>query len=318
MNKTQHTNSSVKTNNQTFLNLFVVTSMTILLFLENWFFGHNDTISIFLIALSTIIMFMFISKLQQANRKTMRVNAKKDSLLYNILSKSSLITYIISFIVSFISSFSLVVISKGMILNHGILPVISVVLIGGFFTLNVIGSNEVSNEHIDENLKSEISTNINLLLLLIYVSFSFNFILTLFLSAHDVFVFINNNITLDNFDEYVIAHKVIKNGSNDASRVFIHIYMLMDNIKMAITNIIFEKILHVNKDDWFFASYIIILFLNFIKMIGFSFGFVFLLKGLQILLQKFTFINKIEILISNFIEKIKKTTAKNKQTKVEE
>jgi len=316
--KTPHSTSSTKKNNQTFLNFFVVTTMTILLFLENWFFGHNDTISIFFIMLSTIIMFMFISKLQQANRKTMRVNAKKGSLLYNILSKNSFFTYFISFIVSFISSFSLVVIAKGMILNHGIIPVILVVLIGGFFTLNIIGDNEVSNEHIDENLKTEISTNINLLLRLIYVSFAFNLILTLFLSAHDVFVFINNNITLDNFDEYVIAHKVIKNGSNDVSRVFIHIYMLMDNIKMAITNIIFEKILHVDKDDWFFTSYIIILFLNFIKMIGFSFGFVFLLKGLQILLQKFTFINKIEILISNFIKKIKKTTAKNKQTKVKE
>ena len=308
--KAQYSISSKK-NNQTFLNFFVVTSMTILLFLENWFFGYNDTISIFFIMLSTIIMFMFISKLQQANRKTMRVNAKKDSLLYNILSKNSFFTYFISFIVSFISSFSLVVISKGMILSHGIAPVVLVVLIGGFFTLNIIGDNEVSNEHIDENLKTEISTNINLLLRLIYVSFAFNLILTLFLSAHDVFVFINNNITLDNFDEYVIAHIVIKNGANDISRVFIHIYMLMDNIKMAITNIIFEKILHVNKDDWFFASYIIILFLNFIKMIGFSFGFVFLLKGLQILLQKFTFINKIQIFLAHLIKTLKKKISQN-------
>ena len=302
---------SSKKNNQTFLNFFVVTSMTILLFLENWFFGYNDTISIFFIMLSTIIMFMFISKLQQANRKTMRVNAKKDSLLYNILSKNSFFTYFISFIVSFISSFSLVVISKGMILNHGILPVMLVVLIGGFFTLTVIGNNNISNEQIDENLKSEISTNINLLLLLIYVSFFFNLIITLFLSAHDVSVFINNNITLDNFDENVIAHKIIKNGSNDISRVFIHIYMLMDNIKMAITNIIFEKILHVDKSDWFFASYIIILFFNFIKMIGFSFGFIFLLKGLQILLQKFTFINKVQILLSHTVEILKKRVSQN-------
>ena len=88
-----------------YIKYILIATMVIFMWFQSYFFGVNDMVSLILLLVSTLIIYQVMHEIQVANKRTLRVNAKKDSWLYKFFSdEKTFLTSIFSLILSFFLS----------------------------------------------------------------------------------------------------------------------------------------------------------------------------------------------------------------------
>lgn len=277
--------------------------------LQSIVFGNSDTLSLFLILTSTVIMFNATLKLQIGNKKALRANAKENSYLYNFLgNEKSIFLILISFIVSLIFSVLLILILKGIIINHGIWTFFILIGAISFTIFTFLNKENSESSSINNNLQSDIAKHANELMYVIIVALSLNFVLSLLLSAHDTMSLLNSDLTFENFDQYAVKEAIDKNNSNFYTRIMINLYIALDYFKLAVTTKIIDILIPgmQDRENWFYLFYLVVFILNMMKLFAFSLAFVLMQKGME------TGLGKILVILN---EKI--AEHKNKKSKKE-
>lgn len=187
-------------------------------------------------------------------------------------------------VISLIASIILVTILKGMIINYGEEKVLFIIFITSLVIFLTVELFTIGENCLKENLKDELSLFANKFVILISLVLIFNLIISIFITIFDINTFIKSEINFYNFED--IVNKIEKNGSNFYSRIIINFYLLIDNLKMAVTNYGFTNILEIKKTDYFWTLFFSSLFVNFIKMFGFSFAFIYLQISVTELINK--------------------------------
>lgn len=283
------------------LNLrFILASiMLAFLSLQVWTFTINDYYTLALVLVSASIMFHVVLDMQIGNKKALRVNTKEDGRLYRFLSKEKTIPlYVLSFIASLVLAYVLTVILAGIVYSHGKIAFLLIITV---ISMTVFSFLNQGSQTINKELALDLANHANNFLYIVLLAVILNLVLSAILSAHDVMMFLTHEITLDNFDEISSSEAIVKNGSNTFTRALMNLYILMENLKLALTSefMILAGIDLSTKQKYFYIAYLAIFILNIIKLLSFSFSFVLLQKGLE------NFAKKLISFISDII-KLKK------------
>lgn len=109
-----------------------------------------------------------------------------------------------------------------------------------------------------------------------------NILMAFILSAKDTFIFLASEVTFDNFDEVALEAAIPYNERNTLSRAVINAYVLGDAFRLALTDSVFSVFVPSgNKERFFYLFYILVLFMNLIKLVPFSVGIVVFLRGVR-------------------------------------
>ena len=256
---------------------YILTSiMLLVLFGQAYFFGVNDWIVVGFILLTAAFLYVSIIKLHSGNRKMLRVNAKPNSWLYNLLSRdTTIIMRIVAAFSSLILGTILVVLIKGMVLQQGYWPFFVTIVISSLLLYSFVNK-DVNSEFIDNNIHVDITQHGNNLARIFYAAIILNLMLSFAFSAYDTFEIKTSDINFSNFTDKAVEASFEKTEFNQYSRIFINAYLLMDYIKVALAKMFVD--LFKLKDN-FYGFYIVIFALNVFKLFAFSFSFVLLQKG---------------------------------------
>jgi len=289
-----------------FLISIIVITTTFYLGLNSFYFGKQDYVSLAFIVINTFIIYQVMIVVQLANKRTLRIYAKKGSWFYNFLSyEKSLFTSILSFFLSFFMSVSMILILKGIERELGLFQLIISLLIVSLFIFVVINYNTFKSKTINENLHQDISNHINTIATIVFVSIMLDLLITALYSYYDTKIFLDSNVDFNNIVDLAYENKIDKMEYNEISRRFINISILIDYIKGALANtiLLFFKI---NKNN-FLMFYIIIFIINFLKFLPFSFALVFLQKGFESIVRWILFVLvKIKIITPEIYKKLYK------------
>ncbi|MGJ0322292.1 hypothetical protein [Aliarcobacter cryaerophilus] len=260
--------------------------MLIFLFLQVFFYGVSDFIAFLLLISATSMMFFTIHKFHISSREILRINTQENSKLHNFLTGKSITTISTAILISFIASIILITILKAIVINHGFWSILTIIILCSLFVIGSMKMFSYKPKIIEENIHLSIIPHLQKFMFLFYLVFIFDLIITIALTYFDYQSFIENNISLGNFEEFAFKNKIIFNDSNKWSMIMINAYLLLDSFKIAFTNFIYE-ILEVEKTDYFFMSILLIGFFNFVKLLGFSFAFVYLQTTIVELVDKY-------------------------------
>ena len=233
------------------------------LFMQAYFFGKNDIVAMGLVFVSAVIIYNVVFDLQVGNKKALRVNTREGGVLHSFLSEEkTFLMRLVSFTLSLSFASVLIIILKGITLNHGavtffIIIIVISLIVFNFLNKESVAGNEEDPSLITDNLAEDLANHANNFLYVILLAIVLNIALSLFLSAHDVTVFLENKITFDNFDQFAAESAIAKSGHNDFSRPIMNLYILLD-------------------------------IFNMVKLFAFSMSFVLLQKGLEGVARKLT------------------------------
>jgi len=278
------------------LRTLTISMMLVLMLCQSLVFGVSDALSLLLLLMTAVLMFNATLKLQIGNKKALRANAKENSFLYAFLSKEKTISILIVSIFSSLTlSTVLVVILKGIVINHGVVALFILVGVISFAIFSLINKESIASSVVDNNFQPDVAKHANELMYVVIVAVSLNVVLSLLLSAHDTMTLLNSNITFANFDQYAVEDSIEKNGSNYYTRIMTNLYIVLDYFKLAVTIKILDILLPGMQDrvDWFYLFYLIVFLLNMMKLFAFSLSFVLLQKGMETGMRKpFVWVNK--------------------------
>lgn len=256
---------------------YIITALMMLILYGNAvLYGVNDVLVLCLILITSGILFVSIRKLHAGNKKMMRVNAKPGGVLYKYLSDDrTIMLTLLAVFSSLLLSTVLVILIKGLVLQQGYLPIFITIIIASLILYSFLNS-DVQSELVERNIHDDIATHGNELARIIYSAVLLNLILALAFSAYDTFEFRTSDVSFDNFTDRAVENSIERTDSNTYSRIFINAYLLMDNIKIAMAKM-FVELFEI--EDNFYGFYIVILFLNMLKLFAFSISFVILQRG---------------------------------------
>jgi len=256
---------------------YILTAIMLsLLFIQAALYGVNDLLVLGLIILTAGFIFVSLIKLHAGNRKMMRVAAKKDSTLYKFLSSDrTFLLVVIAIFSSLLFSTVLVVLVKGLVLQHGYLPFLVTMFLSSLLIYSFLNT-DVHSSTFDENAQEDIASHGNQLARILDAAIALNLILSLAFSAYDTFEFKTSDVSFENFTDKAVEQSIVGTDYNQYSRLFINAYLLMDYVKIALTKMFVELF---NLQNNFYGFYIVIFFLNMLKLFAFSFSFVVLQRG---------------------------------------
>ena len=251
-------------------------------------------------------------------RELMANHFKESSDIQAIVKKPGFLSHIFSFFAALVISVGLIVLLKGVVLNHGLFSFLILLFVITLALFPILGKGVSKNTHRKDDKKSflrrqprrkntdgdqtgdETHENVSeasaigrhfvpsaskyaaFVASLVIGIIALNLVMALFLSAKDTFVFLASEVTFDNFDELALADATAYNGKNMYSRAIINAYILGDVFRLALANSVFGVLVpSADKERFFYLFYIIVLFLNLIKLVPFSIGIVLFLRGIR-------------------------------------
>lgn len=258
---------------------FTITALLIILMMgQAYFYGVSDVITLGFVLATSCFLFISLRKVHVGNRKILRTSTKKDSWLYQFLSnEKSLGLILITIVSSILLSSILVVLVKGLVLQHGYWPFFVVIAIASLITYNFINKNH-NAKSVEDNIHEDITSHGNELISLFYSAIILNLVLSFAFSAYDTFSFKTSLISFENFTDEALKISIAKTPFNEYTRIFVNAYILMDTIKIALAKM-FIDLFGLNNN--FYGFYIVIFILNTFKFLAFSVSLVLLQKGLH-------------------------------------
>lgn len=280
--------------------LFFALLVALLCVTVNMFVGLHDIITLIGLILSAALMLPVVLEFQMGSRVFLSNHLKKDGQFYDVIRTPGLFTKVVAFVAAFALAIGLFVSLKGMIISHGLTPSLIIFM---FITVSLFswlmpvkkrneGAGHSENEseqdahnetekaldELEEPAKVYASFVASLIAFVLVV----NFTLAAMLSAKDVGVFMATDINLENFSSLAAAASINYSGENEYSRSLINAYILMDYLKLSLVNVLFETFLPGSeKVEYFYAFYFSTFFMNLIKLMPLSIGFVVIIGGVR-------------------------------------
>ena len=263
-------------------------------------FGVNDWFSLLMLIASIIFLYPTILVGQMTLRNVAKTAVQEDSGLYAFLNKPKTVPQqLFSFVVAVVLGVSFLTVSKGIVINHGLLPVVLIVFFLAWWIsgrlvahpdLAFLENRHLSRKALSANVSGEESASgdqsspdVSFLSLLAAI-LVLNLLLAMLLSAKDLFTFFVADVTIANFRSYAAGHGVEAGAFNSVSRVFINVYVLFDSFKIGAANEILIT-LGIDKsatNSAYYLFYILVLAFNVLKLLAFSVPLVFLQRGLLV------------------------------------
>lgn len=266
---------------------FMVIAM---LFATNITVGVNDYLLLALIAAVMFFTFGVTLRLQLGGRVLMANNFEHTSEVRAILLKPGLLAKSIAFVISTFFAASFLIILKGIILKHGFIPICIISFLIAVFSYKFLAKSEEQNLEqqsensiLDKNLTKTTAFYAHFAFKIIIAVVLVNFFFAAILTGYDTAYFISADVTLANFDEYVVENSIVFREHNKYSRMLLNAYLLVDSFKLALVNqfiSIFSP--DTNKVDQFYPIYFLTFIFSLLKLLPLSVGFVFIAKGLSI------------------------------------
>lgn len=270
--------------------IFLGLLVAVICFLTHATVGFNDY---FLLGFAIFIAYLtqsVIIEFQMGSRYLIADHFNKDSEFSHVLRKPGLIAYTLSSIAAFILAITFLSFAKGLIIKQGFFPVLIILFVLSFLLYGFLVDNgkslkthESLEKSINEHVVKDTAYFANFSFKIVIISIAINLIFALAFSAFDTANFIFSNVTLADFDEHTVKQSLAYSNYNTYSRALINGYLLMDNFKLALVNQLLDVFYTTeNRMNSFYLFYFLTLLLNIVKMIPFSIGFVFIIKGVGI------------------------------------
>jgi len=264
--------------------VIVVSTTVLFLYFQVQYLGSDDRLSLFLVLLTAFFMFFTVHKLHILARETWRIRFKKTSFIHDLLTGTSVLTYIVALVGSLVSAVIAIAVLKTLVNDYGYIGVFVPLFAAGYFIYSFLfgdTSSQLSGKHLNEDLHQYYT----FLMKLIVAAFLLNMVVTTVVTtmenneflSNDTLVFDSNN-TANEFEKRVISNAIAKNNQNDTSRIGLHTVWLMNAFKFGAINQALQA-MDIDKKDYAVEVFIVLFVLNYIKLFGFSFAFVLLLKG---------------------------------------
>jgi len=278
--------------------------------LANHLVGSSDLFTALLVVVVALIMKPVILEFQMGGRELMANHFKEASNIQEIIKKPGLLSHIFSIFAALTISTGLIVLLKGVVLSHGLLSFLTLLFVITLALFPILGQgvnkkipsglhskgekansaqtfdeglHEASKSSaIEHHLVTSASRYASFVASLVIGIIVLNLAMALLLSAKDTFIFLASEVTFDNFDELALADAIAYNGENMYSRAIINAYILGDVFRLALANSVFSVLVSSgDKERFFYFFYILVLFLNLIKLVPFSIGIVLFLRGVR-------------------------------------
>ncbi|WP_280539349.1 hypothetical protein [Chromohalobacter sp. 11-W] len=262
--------------------LFIAASMGVLTACHMLFFGISDMIALFLFIVTVYLIFRSVLELRMGSRKAMSVYFKKDSFFTSYLSQDKAWSQLIfSIIIAAFLSLAFMVVLKGMSLSHGFLSMLIIVGIASLF-IRAINFSTIK-ETVGENTTGTVSRHAISIISTVMTAFWLNLLLSMILSAHDLFTFLSSSIDFSSFINYAETRSIDKTIDNEASRFFVNLYVIINAFKIAMANEIMTAldISYQEKAQYFYIFYLSTLVMNMVKLFGFSLTLIFIQKTFE-------------------------------------
>ena len=256
----------------------IVIAMTGLLFGQGFFLGFNDIITLLFLITITVLLFIILNRLQLLSKRTLRTVAKKDSWLYDFLSRDNSIFikfWIIILALTF--AMTIAILLKGLFIHHGYVAPLLVIFIGSAILYNFINK-DFKSTTVENNIHEDIARHGHEMTRIFFAAIIINVLLALTISSKETYIFLSNEINIRNFDIYAYENQIDKTENNIVSRAFVNFYILANAAKVAIiTKVVNEY--EFLKSYYFF--YLISILFNFFKLTVFSWSIVLLQRSLD-------------------------------------
>ncbi|MDV6319138.1 hypothetical protein [Chromohalobacter sp. HP20-39] len=272
---------SVTLRNATHL-LFITASMGILTACHMLFFGISDMTALFLFIITSYLIFRSVLDLRMGSRKALRVYLKKESFFTAYLSQDKPWGQIaLSIITAAFLSLAFIVVLKGMSLSYGFWSMLIIVGIAALFVRAInIGT---IKETVGNNATDSVSHHAISMISTIVTAFWLNLLLSMILSAHDLFTFLSSEIDFSSFVTYAETRSIDETIDNEVSRFFVNLYVIINSFKVAMANEITTAldVSYQEKSQYFYVFYFSTLVMNMVKLFGFSLTLVFIQKTVE-------------------------------------
>lgn len=264
--------------------------------LTNIVVGNNDYLFLALAVFVAYLTQSVIIEFQMGSRFLIADHFNKDSEISQALRKPGILAIILSSLAAFFLAVSFLSFAKGLIIKHGFIALTLILFLISVFLYNVFSDSHESNANEDKSVENTIKKHLardtsyfaNFAFKILIISIAINLIFALLFSAFDTANFISSNVLLANFDEHAVKQGIAFSEHNSFSRALINAYLLMDSFKLALVNQLLDVFYKTeDKMGSFYLFYFLIFLLNIIKLIPFSVGFIFLLKGVRIRSAKY-------------------------------
>ncbi|AKJ94946.1 hypothetical protein TVD_06045 [Thioalkalivibrio versutus] len=263
-------------------------------------FGVNDWFSLLMLLASIMFLYPTILVGQMTLRNVAKTAVQEDSALYAFLNKPKTVPQqLFSFVVAVVLGVSFLTVSKGIVINHGLLPVVFIVFFLAWWisgrlvahpNLAVLEGRHLNRKALVATVSDEESSDRDgpsadvSFLSLFAAILVLNLLLAMLLSAKDLFTFFTTDVTISNFRSYAAGYGVEAGAFNSVSRVFINVYVLFESFKLAAANEIvsalgFDK---SGSHSAYYLFYMLVLVFNVLKLLAFSVPLVFLQRGLLV------------------------------------
>jgi len=263
-------------------------------------FGVNDWLSLLMLFASIMFLYPIILVGQMTLRNVAKAAVQEDSGLYAFLNKPKTVPQqLASFVVAVVLGVAFLTVSKGIVINHGLLPVVIIVFFLAWWIsgrlvvhpdLAVLENRHLNRKALVATVSGEESRDrgrpspdVSFLSLFAAI-LVLNLLLAMLLSAKDLFTFFVADVTISNFRSYAAGYGVEAGAFNSVSRVFINVYVLFESFKLAAANeiLIALGIEKSGSHSAYYLFYMLVLAFNVLKLLAFSVPLVFLQRGLLV------------------------------------
>lgn len=284
-----------------YLRLIIVLALVaMLIFVQTYFFGRSDTITMMIILATAFVIFLTSMQLFTNNRKLLGMYANDDGILHEYAEKkTTVLQWIIVPIMSLILAALFMVFLKGMVINQGLI-VTAVILFpfslwlyqhnnkhskNSLISQSINQSiNNIQEESAQHNIKKlfnkHIREHIDIITKILVPAIILNLILSIIFSTHNTYLFKSTDINFINFIEYSSNSPNIieNNGHNFYSKNIINAQILIENLQTAFNKYLVEQLF---KLDNFFVLLSFSLIFNLIKHMFFCWTYIIVFNGIE-------------------------------------
>ncbi|WP_018873872.1 hypothetical protein [Thioalkalivibrio sp. ALJ16] len=263
-------------------------------------FGVNDWFSLLMLVASIVFLYPTILVGQMTLRNVAKTAIQKDSALYAFLNQPKTVAQqLFSIAMAIVLGISFLTVSKGIEMNHGLLPVVVIIFFLAWWISGRLVAHPdlalLEQQHLQKKALyasvreggidgSESGSPDVSFLSLFAAILVLNLLFALLLSAKDLFTFFVADVTFANFRSYALERGIEAGAFNSISRVFINVYVIFDSFKIAAANEILLA-LGIDKSgshSAYYLFYLLVLAFNILKLLAFSVPLVFLQRGLLV------------------------------------
>lgn len=264
-------------------------------FVVNYFVGNNDFITVLGLFSAAFIMQPVVLQFQMGSRALLASHLNKDGSLHKVVASPGFLTKIMAYIAALILALGFMVILKGVMMSHGSFSALIIIAIATFLLFPWLspaeerlkeGGDKVKNDNVTSKAINELQgaarVYASFVAALVAVSILLNITLAGILSAKDVSVFVTKDIDFYNFHQIASSYAIEYSGNNEYSRSLINAFILSDQLKLAIGNMLFDVFFpEAEKVNYFYVFYFSSFLMNLVKLMPLSIGFVVFIGGVR-------------------------------------